>query len=427
MKNLRFTKGATDIIFFVIIAVTLLIFGVREFALSEESVAVPHDGCVWEICSIDTMKTSRDRAREELYDPGFDKEIEREVKAIKEVGANYIAIDTPYDEEFRPYLRRWVDIARENDLKIWFRGNWSSWEGWFDYPKNMTPSEHIAKTREFILSNPELFENGDIFDACPECENSGHWPQPAKNSEYLSFLRDQSESLDSAFDEIDRDVESDIASVIGGRAKEVIDQKTVDVLDGTVSIDHYFRYPENISDYISFFNNTYGAQTVVSEFGAPIPDINGAMSESDQARYIDEVLNNIYKSGDMVRGVNYWAFSDGTTAIVNDDGGTRDAYDVIQKYFKPGVVRGHVGDPTGDDVVGAKVVTSDGLVTVTESDGEYFLLVPRRKTTVTVGGDKYTQKEIMVDIKENGQEVTQDIVIEPLEKSTWYKIKDFLF
>src|SRR5690606_12731663 len=80
---------------------------------------------LWEIRAVDTMKFSRDAAREDIPDSA----IIAELTAIKQVGATHVGIATPYDEEFYPMLKRWVEHARDLDLKIWFRGNFSGWEG----------------------------------------------------------------------------------------------------------------------------------------------------------------------------------------------------------------------------------------------------------------------------------------------------------
>ena len=63
-------------------------------------------------------------------------------------------------------------VVRKHGLSVWFRGNFSGWEEWFGYPK-IKAYEHINKTRNFIINNPELFADGDIFTSCPECENGG--------------------------------------------------------------------------------------------------------------------------------------------------------------------------------------------------------------------------------------------------------------
>src|SRR3989344_4870027 len=122
----------------------------------------------WEIQSIDTMKYSRDLAREKLQDRSFLVTIDSQVKKIAETGATHVAIGTPYDEEFIPYLKAWVDSARRYNLKVWFRGNFSGWEEWFNYPK-IGRAEHLLKLASFISKNPHLFGDGDLFTTCPEC------------------------------------------------------------------------------------------------------------------------------------------------------------------------------------------------------------------------------------------------------------------
>src|SRR3989339_521194 len=104
----------------------------------------------WRIQAVDTMKYSRDMARAKLNDSKFDITIDQQIHAIADTGANYVAIATPYDEEFVPILRRWVASARRYGLSVWFRGNFSGWEGWFEYPR-INQIQHLRATRAFIL------------------------------------------------------------------------------------------------------------------------------------------------------------------------------------------------------------------------------------------------------------------------------------
>jgi hypothetical protein len=80
----------------------------------------------FKIQAIDTMKYSRDKAREGLSD----EVIESQVRAIKESGATHVALGTPYDPEFVPFMKKWVTAARKYGLLVWFRGNASGWEKW---------------------------------------------------------------------------------------------------------------------------------------------------------------------------------------------------------------------------------------------------------------------------------------------------------
>ena len=87
-----------------------------DFPVKLESKASPSPITkTWEIKSIDTMKYSRDLAYEKLSDETFDKTIDMHMKLIKDSGANYVAIGTPYDDRFNPILKRWVEASLTND------------------------------------------------------------------------------------------------------------------------------------------------------------------------------------------------------------------------------------------------------------------------------------------------------------------------
>lgn len=58
-------------------------------------------------CSVDTMKFSKDIAREKENDAAFDAVIEQHISHISSLNVTHIAIATPFDKEFVPYLRRW--------------------------------------------------------------------------------------------------------------------------------------------------------------------------------------------------------------------------------------------------------------------------------------------------------------------------------
>ena len=410
------------LLFFFVIFFNAILY-ISFFTSKKETISQEQQSYLWQIRAVDTMKTSRDKARVRLYDLKFDTEIEKELLTIKNMGANYAAIDTPYDEEFLPYLKRWIKQARKTDLKIWFRGNWSNWEGWFDYPKNLTPEKHQAKTAEFIETHPELFEDGDIFDPCPECENAGFWKQPDDNAKYNEFIQNQRIVLKNSFNKINKKVYTNIFSIIGGRAKEVLDKKTLDALDNIVTIDHYIKDPSSMTEYINYFSKNFQTKVLVGEFGAPIPDINGSMDEEQQALFINEVLRELYKNKTDVLGINYNVLSLGTTKLLNDDGTERQAVDVVKNYFIPGVVKGTVTNTLGDLLKNIPVRTSDGLnSTATGRQGHYTISIPASTVDIAVGGNKYktiVQKEVV----DRGAEITNDVVLEPQKIGFIYRIR----
>ncbi len=382
---------------------------------------------MWSIQSVDTMKTSRDRARHELNNPGYDKQIEKEISAIEQMGANYVAIGTPYDEEFLPYLKRWVKISREHHLKIWFKGNFSGWEGWFDYPKNISPEQHLKKTSTFIERHPELFEDGDIFDPCPECENAGFWKQPIDNDAYNVFRRKQHDTAEISFQKINKNVYTNLFSIIGGRAYEVLDRKTADNLNNVITIDHYIKDPENMGTYINYFSKVLHSKTLVGEFGAPIPDINGPMTEDQQADFIDAIFQQLYKHRSNVMGVNYWVIYNSTTELLNEDYSPRKAVEVIKKYFKPGMVKGIVTDTKNKPLEGVMITASDGMgKAVTDKDGAYTLVVPSQAMTVTYSLKDHKTQSTTVEVR-SGEAVERSAKMESIiiRSSIWEKIKIF--
>lgn len=381
---------------------------------------------IWSVRSIDTMKTSRDRARSELHNPAYDIQIEKQLLAIKEMGANYVAIDTPYDEQFLPYLKRWIKLARKTGLHIWFRGNWSNWEGWFDYPKNMTPQEHIRKTVEFVETNPDLFEDGDAFEPCPECENAGWWKQPQDNEKYNQFIRNQRVAVEIAFSKINKNVHTNWFSIIGGRAKDVLNQETLNALDNLVTIDHYIKEPSGMSNYVNYFSQNFDTKVLVGELGAPIPDINGSMNEREQAEFIESLLKHLYKNKENVLGINYWVLSEGTTKLINNDGTHRQAANVIKNYFIPGAIKGKITNTLGKQLKNIKVTTDDKLnETTTNREGNYELIIPASSIEILIGGNEY-KKSAQKFTLTRGEKVIHNIVLEPRNPSFLYRFRIYL-
>jgi hypothetical protein len=288
----------------------------------------------WNIRSIDTMKYSRDPVREKLNDSSFDKTIDKQMTNIAATGANYVAIGTPYDAEFVPMLKRWVGAARKHNLHVWFRGNFSGWEGWFGYPK-IDKASHIIQTEQFVVNNPDIFQDGDIFTSCPECENGAELQSgdPESVIAYRSFLILERNTAQRAFSQIGKKVETGYYSMNGDVARAVMDRTTTKALGGIVVVDHYVATPEQLAEDIRDFAQRSGGRVVLGEFGVPIPDINGSMTEDQQALWIDNALKGISGINQLI-GVNYWVNNGGSTALWNDDGTPKAAVPVIKRYYK---------------------------------------------------------------------------------------------
>lgn len=288
----------------------------------------------WQFESIDTMKYSRDLAREELSNKSFGATIDRQVQEIAGTGATHIAIATPYDAEFLPMLKRWVKAARKYNLKVWFRGNFSGWEGWFDYPK-ITRVQHLKMTKEFIQKNADIFEDGDVFTPCPECENGGPG-DPRQTGDVVGhrkFLVDEYSVTKFAFKNIKKKVASNYDSMNMDVAKQVMDKPTTKALDGIVTVDHYVKDPKQLRDDIADLARISEGKVILGEFGAPVPEITGPMSELEQYEWISHVLMLLQDDKNLI-GLSYWVGEGGSTELWDEQGKARAAVTSISKYYK---------------------------------------------------------------------------------------------
>lgn len=326
----------------------------------------------WQIQSIDTMKYSRDIAREKLTDAGFDKTIANQVSRIAQTGATHVAIGTPYDEEFLPFLKRWVQSARQNDLNVWFRGNFSGWERWFGY-QAITREQHVTKTKEFIEKHPDLFVDGDIFTPCPECENGG--PGDPRNTRdtkgHRDFLIQEYELTKATFTQIGKRVKSNYASMNGDVARLIMDRDTTRALDGLVTIDHYVASPDKLVGDIKEIALLSGGSVILGEFGAPIPDIHGKMDEVRQSVWLTQAFNNLSRTKEL-EGVNYWTGFGASTSLWNSDGSERKALAVLKTFYQPQVVEGSVRTEFKKPI--AQVVVKTAYQeTTTDENGRFMI------------------------------------------------------
>jgi len=288
---------------------------------------------IFEIRSIDTVKYSRDVAGQMLDNDEFDTQIQIQVSGIASTGASHIAISTPYDERFVPFLQRWVKQARAYGLKVWFRGNFSGWERWFEYEK-IDRETHKKLMEEFILKNPDLFEDGDIFTSCPECENGGEGDprQTGDVSGFRKFLIDEYNISSESFGKINKKVYTGFYSMNYDVATLIMDRETTTKLGNVVVIDHYVKSPQKLASDVEIIARQSGGKVVLGEFGAPIPDIHGQMTEKEQAQWIETSLSLLSKSPNLL-GINYWVSVGGSTQLWSPKGEKREAVEVITKYF----------------------------------------------------------------------------------------------
>lgn len=377
----------------------MIIFGLvlllgKKFSKGQESRELSTKTTWWEVQSIDTMKYSRDLALLYKDSNALDESIKQQVAEIAEIGATHVAVATPYDSEFLPFLEKWVRWARENNLKVWFRGNWSGWEGWFDYEK-ITPQKHILLTKNFIINNRDIFEDGDIFTACPECENGviGDPRQEDNRDDFINFMLSEKEVVDESFQIIGKNVVTNFFSMNADVAKLVMDKVTSEKLGGVVTIDHYVGNPEMLVNDVSDIARKSSAKVVLGEFGAPIPAIHGIVDEKSQAGWISDSLYLLSQTPDLI-GINYWVNVGGSTQLWDEKGNPREAVGVIESYFKPKIIDGRVKNIFGTPIAGARVSLGH-KTSKTDKEGNFNIAyVPSSASTIKIAADGYSDETV---------------------------------
>jgi hypothetical protein len=412
-----------------LISVACLIFVFVRFTRKSIDPPAVYSGTFWRYQCVDTMKISRDRAREMITRSDVVRIVTDEVNKISELGANCIAVGTPYDEEFIPYLQLWVTSARQKNLVVWFRGNWSGWEGWFSYPSTLTPREHLQKTREFITVHKDLFVDGDIFTSAPEAENGAYFKNNvfSRQTEFRSFLVSSNTNAQEAFKGINKQVITHWSSLSGGVAKGVLDTESIGGLQGTVTIDHYVKDPREMAEFVHHFADTYKARVVFGEFGAPIPDLNGSMSELEQAAFVQKLLRSLYQDRTSIEGVNYWTLSDSSTEIVTQSGDFRSVAEVLKNYYQPGFLYGTIRNSAGDLLENVRVTDqTQQTLGISLGDGDYAFPYPAGMSELVFEGDGYKPFSVRVSLVRSTK-IQNDVFLEPKNKDWLYLLREFLY
>ncbi|OGM10039.1 hypothetical protein A2159_00340 [Candidatus Woesebacteria bacterium RBG_13_34_9] len=266
-----------------------------------------------------------------------------------------------------------------------------------------------------------MFRSGDIFTSCTECENGGLGdPRQTKNlQEYRNLLTEEHNIADKAFNEIGVEVVSGYYPMNADVAKLVMDKKTADLLGGVIVLDHYVKDPDMLANDIKTISASTDAKIILGEFGAPISDIHGEMTEKEQANWIDRVLVKL--SGlDSLIGVNYWTSYGGSTALWNPDGTERKVVGVLKSYFIPKFVDGKVINELEMPVKDADVLIGTRKIDVNEK-GEFNVPVVPSLNNLKITALGYNEKYI--DIENN---FSNEIVLIKSKENIFFKLYKFL-
>jgi hypothetical protein len=371
----------------------------------------------WDFQSIDTMKYSRDTSREYLEDlDQLEILATEQISLISQTGATHVGIATPYDEEFLPVLETWVTVAREHNLNVWFRGNWSGWEEWFDYD-GISREQHLEKTRDFIRKNPDLFEDGDVFSACPECENGGPG-DPRMNGDaegHRAFLIAEYRMMQEEFLKHKKKVITNYNSMNGDVANLIMDRETTRALGGIVVVDHYVETPEQLNEDVTRYAERSGGKVVLGEFGAPIPDIHGDMTPEEQAAWLDQAVALLAKNPNLA-GLNYWTGFGGSTELWGRNNEPLPAVAVLSKYFQPPLARGVITDTRRRPVPHVEI-TSQTRSARSDENGQFVIAHSPEETVVRVTAAGYKSQTVLLEALSEG------VTLEPLTPSAWYRFQ----
>lgn len=376
----------------------------------------------WTMQSIDTVKYSRDTAGQYLNDKSFDTTIEDQVKKIAGTGATHIALGTPYDKEFIPFLKRWVDISRKHGMNIWFRGNFSGWENWFEY-KDITREEHKELLKKFIIDNGGLFEDGDIFSSCTECENGGPGDprQTGDTKGHRQFLIDEYQIGKSAFRQVGKNVAANYFPMNADVANLVMDKETTQALGGIVTIDHYVSSYEKMNNDINDLAKKSGGKIVIGEFGAPIPDLHGDMTEKEQSAWIGKAFDLLAKNNNVV-GVNYWTGFGGSTKLWRDDGSNTLAVATLTSFYTPKSLQGVIKNEAGIPIANAMLSGKEQSVN-TDSNGQFSIPFLASEIQVNVEATGYLPSAI-TNIHNN---VPITAFLKKQNETPFFKLQKFLY
>lgn len=307
--------------------------------------AVTHGN--WVIKSVDVMKYSKDA----VCTPPTDAFIKTQVTKAKELGANYVAISTPYDNpacgNSLTLTRRWVDAIRAQGLNVWHRHMGLSFEGLYGVTKKYN-DDYLQLISNYIISNPTLFREGDIFTPTPEPDTAGIGGVTAcisvcafrDNAEFNQWIRNAQLVSKLSFAQIGlRNMKVGYYGTSGfivfgennrdwfGRS--FLEQKTVEAMDNIIVMD---SYPESyggtmgktLDDARRVWPN---ATFIIGEWGTITA--TSPQQASEQIKNTMEAAKRPY-----VIGFNYWNLGpSGNEGLLNNDLSNKPTFFDVQSFF----------------------------------------------------------------------------------------------
>jgi hypothetical protein len=188
-------------------------------------------------------------------------------------------------------------------------------------------------------------------------------------------------------------------------AKAIMDKRTTEALGGIVTIDHYIKSATQIAKDARAIAEQSGGKVFIGEFGAPLPDLHGNMTEEQQYEWVKSALYELAREPSVI-GVNYWVNVGGSAQLWKSDGSATKAVSAITDAYTPRTIMGFARNQYRGPIANVEVATNHRKI-MTDADGYFFLPLLAEDTELTISFENYpvTKKQIAPD------EVQIDIVI----------------
>jgi len=278
------------------------------------------------------------------------------VQKIVELGANYVAISTPYDNppcdgkggDSTSVATMWVNSIRARGLKVWHRHTALAFEGIYGVKKD-GGIDFIPLIQNWIIAHKNLIKPGDIFTPFPEPDSAGingftycseGVCQFDDAANFNRWLRNAMTAVKTTLQQQGiTDVNVGYFGFSGFTVwgdhnpdwlgKSILAPETVQAM-GNITIDHY---PENVSESMAL-----GLDQMQAVFGKQVDIIIGewgTITENKPAEVqVKEAMDQATKNP-SVKGVNYWNLGPSANeALINDDYSNRPSFAVVQSFFK---------------------------------------------------------------------------------------------
>ncbi len=304
----------------------------------------------------------------------------RLVGYIPQFHANFTSDDVPLDDasgytcRLQPlspyqYMKAWADTMHAAGLHVMYRGNWNKWAGDYGQPKlsystnpaipyessgglqavlsGSDTSSYIGMTYQWIVSHPDIFQDGDIFEPFGEDQNNGiaNGPQGTSAANcpkgicqfpstpaFNQWIDDVVQAEQAAFRKIGKNVTSGWLGLSGDSYQYV----TQNALSYTTAynMDHFATSYSTFTFDIIASHNTFPDKQIVLEWG----DINGADDTPQAVANTTDQYMSWLAQQSYVAGFEYWYESGQgngarSAAIDYNTGKMTPAGQIVAKWF----------------------------------------------------------------------------------------------